>query len=105
MTESTHRMAPDARKQHILNAAVDLAKTEGYLTLTRGSIASHAGISPALITFYFYSIRLLLDAVMEEAVSREIPCIIAEGLARKHPHAVNAPLPLRQAAIAVLSGV
>lgn len=97
------KLTREERRKYILNAAVDLAISEGYLTLSRGSIAAHAGISPALITFYFYKYDLLLDEVMQEAVRRGIPSIIAEGLAGKHPHALAAPLTLRQEAVDHLS--
>lgn len=96
-------MTKNERRQHILDAAVDLAINNGYLTLSRGSIADHAAVSPALITFYFYKYDLLLDEVMTEAIRREIPSIVAEGLAGRHPAALAAPLYLREAAINSLS--
>ena len=96
------RLAPDDRRQLILEAAINLATADGYISLTRGAVASHAGISPALVTFYYLSTRLLLQAVMEEAVRREILPVIAEGLATRCPIALAAPPAVRQAAIAGL---
>jgi AcrR family transcriptional regulator len=109
MTPTTHRPSrygttPTERKATILNAAVALAELDGYRTLTIQRVARITSMSPALVSSYYYSTDNLLNAVMEEAVRGKVLSVIAEGLAYRHPAAVNAPTALRQQAAATLVG-
>ena len=99
----TRRLPPDDRRDAILQAAIRLAVTDGYFTLTRESAAQAAGVSPGLVSRYFYATALLRATVMREAVSRGILSIIAEGLATRCPIACAAPAELRAAAVASLA--
>lgn len=101
--EKQRRMEPDNRRAAILTAAVKLAESNGYQTLTRDDVAQAAGISPALVTRYFYAMPELRRRVMEEAVRREILPVIAQGLAFGCPVAGKAPAWLRAKALTALA--
>lgn len=73
------RTNPNLRRGHILDVAVDLAKEHGYRFITRGMIAEAAGVSGSLVSQYF-SMAEIRESIMELAVMREIPEIIAQGL-------------------------
>lgn len=99
-----YRYTPADRKASILTAAVNLAELEGYDTLTLLRVARVAGVSRALVSHYYYCCDDLRNAVMEEAVSRKILGVIAEGLAHRHPVAIAAPVALKQTAALTLAG-
>lgn len=96
------RVNPALRREHILNVAIECAERVGYLEFTRLDVARAAGISTALITRYYSSMTLLRDAVMQAAVLREIPTIIAQGLTHGDARAREAPDALKKAAAASL---
>jgi AcrR family transcriptional regulator len=103
MTTPT-RLTPADRKAAILTAAVSLATDTGYDNITLTAVARVAGVSYALIVYYFNSADCLLAAVMEEAVRLRVLSVVAEGLAHRHPVALEAPQALRQEAAASLAG-
>ena len=96
------RMEPEARAREILEAAVLCAERDGFDRVTRERVAVAAGCSPALISYHYVGWGALLEAVMVEAVARPIPCIVARGLAAKHPTAMAAPAEVKTAAAASL---
>lgn len=79
--DNKKRMAPDDRRSHILNVAVELSKNEGYRNITREQVAYLAGITQPLINRYFGSVAYLRLCVIRRAVDEEIPGIIAQYLA------------------------
>ncbi len=83
------------RREQILAIAMDKAKQLGYKQVTRCDIAITAGISPALISYYFKTVDLLHINIMMCAVRREIPEVVAQGLADKNPIAITAPRELK----------
>lgn len=89
------RLQPEDRRAAILSAAIQLATDGGYLTMTRDTIAEAANVSPALINRYFFTMPNLRMQIMEEAVKREIPEIIAQGLVTSNKLALAAPGPLK----------
>lgn len=100
MTLPAHRtrLHPDDRRASILTAAIEWADTNGFTKLTRDAVAKAAGVSPALVTFYFWHVTELKRVVMEEAVNREVLSIILTGIALGDPIAMAAPNELKQRA-------
>lgn len=92
------RMQPDERREHILAAAIDLARTEGYNRIRRDQIAAHANVSMALVTHYFGTMNQCRRAIMRAAIRDEVLEVIGQGLATGDPHARKAPAELKRRA-------
>ncbi|MCK5644889.1 MAG: TetR/AcrR family transcriptional regulator [Gammaproteobacteria bacterium] len=97
------RADPALRREQILNAAVVLARTQGYAQITRDAVAEQAGVSMGLISRYFGTMKQLKRDVMRAAVRQEIPEIIAQGLANADRHARKAPPELKERAVALIA--
>ena len=93
------RKDPAIRRQEILDAAVELARENGYLKMTHSHVAGRVEVSPSLIRKYYEDKSKLREAVMVEAVRLEIIEIVLQGLAAKDPIAHSAPAGLRAAAL------
>jgi AcrR family transcriptional regulator len=91
------------RDRIILDAAVEMAKTDGYQWLTRDGVAAAAGVAPGTINTAFTTIRGLKRAVLREAVEKEILVIIAQGLADQHEIVRDIPAELKARAVALLT--
>jgi AcrR family transcriptional regulator len=102
-TVDRKRATPELRRMHVLNKAIELAKTKGYNALTRDDVATGANVSPALISHYFGTIDQLRTVVLKLAIKREIPEIVAQGLVREDPIAVQAPKELKNRAVSYLA--
>ena len=102
-TVNKTRVLPLLRKDQILNASIDVALNNGYDKMTRCEIALYAGVSVGLITNYFGTMRQLKRAVMRAAIQREIPEIIAQGLANNDPNAQKASDELKAKAVASIA--
>lgn len=99
-------MAPKARLQRILAAAVDLAVVNGYQNITRHEVAMAAGCAPGLVNVYFDTMESLREAIMREAIRREVLPVVAQGLSVGDPGAAAAPRYIRhRAAQWLASGV
>lgn len=94
------RLNPADRKAQIMIAAVSLAEKNGWAQLTRDGVATAAGVSAGLVTFYFPAIDDLRQQVMRKAVRDEILSIVADGLVARNPAAMEASVELRQKAVA-----
>ena len=92
------RMKPKDRKEHILHAALTVARNRGFNRMDRAAIASQAGVTPALITKYYTTMTQMRRAVMRAAVKREIVEIIAYGIGARDKHALRASDELKQRA-------
>jgi AcrR family transcriptional regulator len=86
------------RDTRILNAAIDLAKSDGFQFLTRDGVAAAAGVAPSSVNNAFGTMRDLKRAVLRHAVATGIVEIVAQGLADKHPIALEASAELKQRA-------
>lgn len=102
-TVDRKRVIPELRRKHILDAAIELAKTKGYKSISRDDVANSANIVPGLVSYYFQSIDLLRILVLKTAVKREVLEIVAQGLVQKDPIAIQAPSELKHRAIAYLA--
>lgn len=91
------------RNRAVLDAAVKLAQSRGYRTITRQQVADEAQVAVGSVNNAFGTMDGLRDAVMAAAVDRGLHVIIAQGLADRHPAAVAAPTQLRQEALASLA--
>lgn len=96
------RANPELRKGSILDAAVELSKSHGYANISRQQIADRAGVSTGLVTKYFGTMQQMRRAIMRAAITREIPEIVAQGMACSDRHASKAPDELKNAARATL---
>lgn len=97
------RTNPALRKEHILAAAVDVARSAGYHKITRETVAEAAGVSPGLVSHYFSTMTGLRRDLMRHAVKQGILEIIAQGLAMRDDHARKASPELKQRATALLA--
>lgn len=65
-SERPERMKPDARKQLIFETAFRMCKgSKFWVSITREEVAREAGISPALISYYFGSMNGLREMILE----------------------------------------
>lgn len=91
------------RDQRILDAAVELAKHDGYQFLTRDGVAKEAGVAAGTVNSAYGTIRDLKRAVLREAVDKQILPIIAQGLADNHEFVRDIPSELKARAVAQLT--
>lgn len=85
------------RAASLLAAALDLAATRGWQSLTHDSIAAAAGVSPSLVKVRLGTIAALRRAVMQAAVKQREVRVVAQGLAVRDRGARRADAALRQA--------
>lgn len=104
-TKRTDRAASmrNARDSAILEAALAEAEEKGFGGIRQAAVAKRASVAKGGVIHAFGTMERLKSAVMEEAVARYIPKIVAAGLALDHPVARNAPADLRAAAAAAIS--
>jgi AcrR family transcriptional regulator len=93
------RMVPEVRTRELLQAAVELARKEGYQHITREAIAAHAGVSPALISVRLGTMPAMRRSVMRAAIAGGVLEVIGQGLAARDPRALKAPEELKRRAI------
>lgn len=96
------RVSPKLRREQILAAAVELAKTDGYRKMTRDDIAKRAGVSTGLVTKYFSTMPALRRDVMRAAVRNNVAEVVAQGLANRCSHAMKASPELKKQAALIL---
>lgn len=92
------RLAPKDRKAQLLEGAIAAAVKYGWMQFTRQQIADESGASAALVHHYLGGMPLVRKLVMQQAVKRSIPRIVATGLALGDKVALRAPDELKEAA-------
>ena len=100
----TKRTPTKVRKEEILSAALDIAKTSGLAAVSGKKIAAALGIGRTGIMHHIISMHELRCAVMRRAIKTEELVIIAQGLAAGDPIAQEAPEGLRRRAADMLVG-
>jgi AcrR family transcriptional regulator len=63
------RLSPDARRQQILDAALDLADAHGFDRLTAREVATKISAAPALVHHYFASMDELITSAFDQFAS------------------------------------
>lgn len=91
------------RNARILEAAISLAKADGYQWITRQAVAHRARCSVGSVNNAFGRMIELKRAVMRAALERELIDIIAQGLADGSPIAATASADLKQKASAFIA--
>lgn len=94
------RADPVQRKASILASAIALSIRKGnsYATITRDEVAAAAQVGPSLVTRYFASMDVLRAEIMEAAIRKALPRIVAQGLAVGDSIAATAPQALKRRA-------
>jgi AcrR family transcriptional regulator len=91
------------RDGRILDAALQLAESDGYQWITREAVAALAGVSPGTINNVFGTMPDLKRAVLKAAVERRVIPIVAQGMGDRHPIILDAPEDLRREAALFLA--
>lgn len=97
------RTDPRLRKQQILAAALDVARSSSLYGVTRKDVAARAGCSAPLVGFYFASIEALRDAVVAEALKTQDLSVIAQCVVMNHPRMRRINKELKARALATLT--
>jgi len=97
------RMNPLARKEQILNTAINLAIEKGYRQLTRRAVANRMQCASALINHYFKDIENLRNIVLLTAIEKEILPILAENYAAWGEETAELPQQLKEKVIRYLT--
>lgn len=80
-----NRLAPTQRKLEIVNAAVHISMSKGFIYLTRAAIAKYLKITETLTNHYFPDFQILRKKVIEIAIEEEILCILATAWIQDEP--------------------
>lgn len=99
-----NRADPALRKESILKVALELAERDGYQKITRQQIAEAAGVSTGVINQRFGTMDSLRNDIMRRAVKTQCLAVIAQGLVSWNPHAMKAPIELKEKALGVYRG-
>jgi len=97
------RMEPHARKEQILNTAINLSIENGYRQLTRRAVANRVQCASALINHYFDGIENLRNIVLSTAIEKEILPILAENYAAWGEETAGLPKQLKEKVIRYLT--
>jgi AcrR family transcriptional regulator len=81
------RMAPDARREAIIGAAVDVAVAKGLASTTVRDVAAAMGTSSGLIHHYFASMDEVLAAAFESVARQDLAVSEAQMAAAPSPTA------------------
>ena len=76
--------------KHLIDSALEVAKTEGYTRMTRDQIAAQAGCSTGIVSKYLGTMPAMRRTIMRAAVHGGVHAVIVQGLAVRDPHAMAA---------------
>lgn len=93
------RMSLDERYKQLLNVAVNVAESDGFMGLTHGKVAIRAGVVKGTVFHHFKTIDALRDAVMEVAIDDGMKPIIAAGITMGNAVAISAPENVKREAL------
>ena len=97
------RVNKELRREQLLNIAVEISKKEGYRNITSVKVAKGAGVSQSLVSKHFNTMKQLRRAIIRVAVNKEIPEIIAQGIANGDDHIKKASPELRRKALDLIA--
>lgn len=103
MNQLYKRLYPEERHDRLLLAALELARTVGYMRVTLEGIARQAGVTHGLVTHYLGRIDDVRDMLVQLAVDTEVVEVVAQGLAARHPAALAASTELQVRAVAYMT--
>jgi len=89
----------------LLDAAIHLAQDINYCEITREQLATAAGCATGTVSNTFGSMSDFKAALMREAIARQSPGIIAQGLCHKCPIARSAPAALKSYAATLIASM
>lgn len=95
----TNRKPPRERKEQILDAAILLARKQGYTHLTRLDIANVTGLSEGLVSKYFGTMPQMRRAILSAAIVRQDLVVIAQGLVAREAKVLKLPEATRRLAM------
>lgn len=90
MAQSKRQQQADARREQLLDVALDLFATQGFDATSTQQIATAAGVTQGLVFHYFGSKEGLLSAVLSTRHS------FASGMADLLTEAETSPMPLEE---------
>lgn len=76
------------QRDQLLDAATELFARHGVAGTPIRAIAEHAGVTPALVHYYFRDRDQLLDAIVDERLQRLVDAIFAPAAAPEDPVAM-----------------
>ena len=98
MAQSRRQQQADARREQLLDVALDLFATQGFDATSTQQIAKAAGVAQGLVFHYFGSKEGLLSAVLSTRHS------FASGMADMLTEAETSPMPLGDVLRALCTG-
>lgn len=98
------RKKPEVRKAEILESALTVANRDGWINMTRDSVAEHAGVAIGLVNHYYGTMSQLKRAVMRAAITRGEYKILAQGVLAQDPVAIKAPGKMKKEAVSSYVG-
>ena len=87
------------RREQFVQAALRLAKRDGFESIDKPAIAKEIGLTESLMYHYFKSVKDVRVAVMQRAVHQKIVPIVARGIALGYACARNCDDKLKDAAV------
>lgn len=99
ITTKRTNMKKDELRSKILDAAIVIAETQGFLAIRRDGVAIKAGVSMGQINHAFGTLCQLKRSLMRAAVQREVLSVIAFGIVTGDKEALKASDELKQKAM------
>lgn len=87
------------RRTALLSAALWLAESGNYKTITRDAVADAADVAAGSVNHEFGTIEELRSATVEEAIRVENMKVVAQAIVDSHPLAADLPPDLKRRAL------
>lgn len=93
------KLEAKVRKEQILEAAMRLARNDGYQNVLRHNVAYAAQCSTGLVNKYYGTMTQLKRAMVREAINSRDLVILSQAIVARDPNADKASPELRQEAL------
>jgi len=93
------RLAPETRRGQILNRTKELSLERGYVNVEFEDIAKDLNITVELIKHYFPYRNVLIENIMNIAVTEQNYDLIAQGVMNHHPIAMELDVEVKTEAV------